>query len=270
MKKILLFLIIGYFLYAQGLYTPAVKPIYQDTNYYMLSIREDKQFLKLLKSNNTKEIKKFLTQFKGKNLYRPLKLPITYLSQLSSKVQNIKNIKILLENGSNPDATSISGWKYPYTSIIPAIGNNDFKTIQLLLDYNASLNYTNKKLPINCGSFAPHIPIFEAKTKKMVNFLIEKGADIKRYDSKGYTILDYSDLKSYNSKYYTEYDSSLKSWLIDNYNLPTKYFRCGTKYPFNKNIIKVIHSDNGYKEFNENDTLVYEVLNGKQIFPKIN
>ena len=87
----------------------------------------------------------------------------------------------------------------------------------------------------------------------MAKFLIENGAQIDQKDLAGRTILD----GDFVSK-----DSNLKAWLISEYNLPTKYFRCSVDVlnlsPIRYKVVKVVHTNNGYKEFDADDNLVYE------------
>lgn len=257
MKNILIILIlINSFLFANyPLYTG-----YSSIYYGIIpNSFEYSDIRKVIIANNVKEMKKRLINGTNPSSYFQSKFPTTLLD-FAITTGKVEIADLLLKYGANPNLLSIDRAYSPVHPIITIpIRDNNIKKVQELLNYGAYLNINNdyKENNLFCGGNVNkrivEPPLFALKTKKMVKFLLENGAKINQKDLSGRTILD---------GYFVSKDTDLKNWLINEYKLDTTYFRCSIDItnlsPIRYKIVKVIHSANGYKEFDANDKLIYE------------
>ncbi|WP_428737062.1 ankyrin repeat domain-containing protein [Sulfurimonas sp.] len=217
-----------------------------------LSLNETKKIVKILRDSSNKKLKKLLDDGLDPNSALAYKFPIRIL-HAAVYSENIGAVKLLINYGANPNVLAIKG--FIHTPLTSAIIKNNLRITKYLLEHNASLNI-EEEMNFECKGSYVEPPFFYAKTKEMIELLVSNGAKIKQQTRNGETILDNID------------DLTLKSWLIKKYNLPTKYFKCGTQFINMEKIIKVTHTNDGYKEYDANDNLVYEVKNGKTVFQK--
>ncbi|MCP4970665.1 MAG: hypothetical protein GY932_08755 [Arcobacter sp.] len=255
MKKSLYLLLFSILttLVAEGL--PQIK--YKQEKYKILNEKESEELRYIISSLNNEKLEKYLKSGVNPNSFIYGKFNFSLL-QFAASNQNIEGLKLLFKYGADANIISPNYFIPLVLSEILTYQFSDFSNeINILIENGANLNLkTESYQKIICNSSSIiRAPITYARTKKMIEFLVSKGAEIEQKSADGRTILDYISISK----------PKIKPWLIDNYNLPKVYFKCGSKRT--KQIIKVIHTKNGYKEFDENDILVYEFKDGKKLNP---
>jgi hypothetical protein len=200
-----------------------------------------------IKNFNNKKLEKMLQKGLSPNIYAPLKHSFTML-QFASSLQNIKAVTLLLKYGANPNILR----DYESRYLMPIVYFlNDPNMLKLFLKHGASLNITQPYYPIiDCNNVDKLIepPLFYTNTRESIKFLVLHGGNIYQRNIRGETILDTYTIKMNKDRNY-------KGWLMENYKLPKTYLRCSNEV--NK-IIKVVHTSNGYSEYDINETMVYE------------
>lgn len=235
----------------------------------VINKKEIKKKYKIVSKENSKKLKYIISNSKNFEFEKYLKNGINpnsflygkynpSLLQFTASSQNIEGLELLFKYGADANIIS-ANYFIPLTlSEILTYQFEDFTDeINLLIKNNAKLNLeTNYYQKIICNSsIIMRPPISYARTEKMIKFLISKGAKIEQKSADGTTILDY--ISKYNPK--------VKSWIINNFNISKSYFKCGGMQM--NQIVKVLHTENGQKEFDVNNNLIYEIKNGKKIFP---
>jgi hypothetical protein len=243
MKKLLLVILLFQSLYAKGL--PNLYLIQTKTK--MGEKKIHRGMYQYIYSHNNEKLKKILEKGSNLNNILPIKLAYTPLYYAVHR-GNIDTVKLLLQYGANIDFISPPNdeGKYATTAISAAIANNNISLTKFLLDNNASVNIeqTNFKQLI-CNKKEVIIPpLFYTYTKEMLELLISKGGNIYQQNTYGETILDW-----YIGA------TKIKSWIIDKYKLPTTYYKCSSKF---RKIVKVVHTEDGFKEYDINGTVIYE------------
>lgn len=215
--------------------------------------KDTKKIYNFIKDFKNQDLKNLLENGKNANSYFYFKSPYNFL-YLASSVNNTEAVKLLFQYGANPNLPSIPTEEgYAVLPISSFIQNNDYKMINTFLQYNASLNVKQTRYEkINCSVVRDRTilpPIFYSKTKEMIEFLVSKGAKIDQKSADGKTILDFI------------HDTKLKAWIINTYKLQTSYFRCTVGHPVHLKIIKIIHTEDGYKQYDADNSLINEVKN---------
>lgn len=93
------------------------------------------------------------------------------LLMYASIIANLNAMEILLKNGADPDII------IPYGNALPlnhAVGINDYNMLRLLLQYKVNLNPAVGSNPLHAAMMLG----VERKERKMIDFLLEHGADI--------------------------------------------------------------------------------------------
>jgi ankyrin repeat protein len=223
--------------------------IYNDKN-YSFDTKEAQKIYEIIRTFKNKELETMLEKGINANSYFRFKHDYTFLHH-AFKSKNYEAVKLLIKYKANPNSLTL-----PYQTILSpisyAISDENIELINLLIDNRAYLNMKKNNYDTLLCKESKIIqpPLFQVKSKKILDFLISKGANPKVKSANGHTLLDL---------YFVNTNVKIKRWLIDTYKLPTKYFRCGMPFTSNyTNIIKVIHTENGYKEFDSNDKLIYE------------
>jgi len=243
MKKLLLILILFQTVYAkdlQSLYLIQAKTKVDDKKIY-------KGMYQYIYSHDNKKLKQLLKKGLNLNNILPIKLAYTPLYYAVYR-GNIDTVKLLLQYGADIDFISPSNdeGKYATTPISAAIAENNISLTKFLLDNNASINISEpnfKQLVCNKKEVIMP-PFFYANTKDMIKLLISKGGNIYQKNAYGETILDW-----YIGA------TKIKSWVMNKYKLPTTYFKCSSKI---NQIVKVVHDNNGFKEYDVNGTMINE------------
>jgi len=251
MKKILLCIyLLNYFVYGGEL--PFIKASdYMHNNLkpdQYMSIEKGKKVMKAIKNKDIKALEKMLKNGLNPDSYFPYKHSFTLL-QFAYSNKNIEIVKLLLKYGANPNILKEDDSRYVLATRQP-IATNNFEMLNLFLKHGASINTEQPyRQIINCDTYNSITPpLFNANTKKMIKFLVSKGGNIYQKTARSETILDsYTFMKKKSIDF--------KKWLINKYKLPTTYFKCSDEI---NAIIKVVHTKEGFKEYDVNGTMVYE------------
>ena len=135
-------------------------------------------FFDLLKAKNFETCKKFIKDkydidinYKDKNGETPL--------LMATRFRNLEMVKLLLENGANADNTNNFGTT-PLRIVLDSDirpKEDDFKFVELLLDYGANVNY-------NDGYFTPLQEAVQKGNLEVVKLLLDRGANVNEASGK--------------------------------------------------------------------------------------
>jgi len=135
-------------------------------------------FFDLLKAKNFETCKKFIKDkydfdinYKDNNGETPL--------LMATRFRNLEMVKILLENGANADNTNNFGTT-PLRIVLDSYirpKEDDFKFVELLLDYGANVNY-------NDGYFTPLQEAVQKGNLEVVKLLLDRGANVNEASGK--------------------------------------------------------------------------------------
>lgn len=192
---------------------------------------------KLIKGFKNKELEKLLKDGKNANTYFQFKYPYTFL-HLATEVNNKDAVKLLLKYKANINALSFKDDNIQ-TAISNVILNDDISFTKYLIKNGAKLNISQVDYDrLSCDYYHNIIypPLFYAKSKNMIKFLVSENVNISQKSIDGKTLLDFLNK-----------NIILKNWVMKTYTIPQEYFTCSNKRK--GQIVKVIHSKTGAIEY---------------------
>lgn len=144
--------------------------------------KKDKLLIEAVKSNNAKRTGELLADGANPNAFCPIgegDYMNTSVLGIAVDEKYLEIAQMLLEHGAEVDKNFFTkdtlGLNFE-----KAITNQDIEMMKLLIHYKANLNANNTSSP----------PIFRAKNKEVLDFLVAKGFDINQQESgTGFTFL---------------------------------------------------------------------------------